>query len=94
MEMGSLKNKGNWAILEGTITTLREFIPNSIFRVLSHGPKKEFSHFPVPVLPAIVNVPLGSKVEKLIGTALEFFKGSCLMLALLLWKKIVLKIKK
>lgn len=56
-EMGSVKNKGNLAILNGTIKALTQYFPNAHFTVLSHGPREEIQMFDIRALPSIVEVP-------------------------------------
>ena len=84
--MGSLKNKGNLAILEGTLKSVRRFVPNSQFVVMSHGPREELDRYPVKTIPSIIEVPLGSKMTKLFRTALVLIKGLIAISIVVLWK--------
>jgi len=87
VEMGSLQNKGNWAILEGTLKVLKEYVPDAKFKVMSHGPPEEFPLFPVEALPAVVNAPRGSKAAKLFRTGWELAQGVLASMMALFWKR-------
>jgi len=84
--MGSLENKGNLAILEGTVETVKRFVPDSQFVVMSHGPRNELDRFPVRAIPSIIEAPLGSKTKKLFRTAFVLAKGLVTVFILVLWK--------
>jgi len=57
-EMGSVKNKGNLAILTGTVKAFAQYFPDAHFTVLSHGPREEIQTYDIRALPSIVGVPL------------------------------------
>lgn len=81
--MGSVKNKGNLAILNGTMNALVQYFPDANFTVLSHGPREEIQTFDVRALPSIVEVPSTDLpfLTRALKTLLEVHK---LILAMLL----------
>jgi len=83
--MGSLKNKGNSAILDGTINVLKRFFPNASITVLTHGPRDELKSFKAKVLPAICEDPKGSTLAKIPKTILCLLRLSWAMFLASLW---------
>jgi polysaccharide pyruvyl transferase WcaK-like protein len=86
--MGSLKNKGNSSILNGTINVLGRFYPNASITVLTHGPRDELKSFKVRALPAICGVPTGSTLTKIPKTILCLLKLSYAMFLASIWSGI------
>lgn len=55
--MGSIKNKGNYSILKGTIQAFTKYFPNAEFVVITHGPKEEIQEIEIKAVPSFAKVP-------------------------------------
>lgn len=89
-EMGSVKNKGNSAILIGTMNALIKYFPNALFTVLSHGPREEIQTYDVRALPSIVEVPSTDLpiLKRTLTTLLEMKKMILALVLSSLWSSL------
>lgn len=89
-EMGSVKNKGNLAILNGTVKALTQYFPNSHFTVLSHGPREEIKTYNIRALPSIVEVPCADLpiLTRALKTLLDLHKLILAMMLSSLWSSL------
>lgn len=61
-EMGSIKNKGNYSILKGTIQAFTRYFPNAEFVVITHGPKEEIQEIEIKAVPSFSKIPSHSSI--------------------------------
>ncbi len=89
-EMGSVKNKGNMAILNGTMAALSQFFPDAHFTVLTHGPREEIQTYNIRALPAIVEVPVADlpTLTRTMRTILDLHKLVLAMILSSLWSSL------
>ncbi len=89
-EMGSVKNKGNAAILNGTVKAFTQYFPDAYFTVLSHGPREEIQTYDIRALPSIVGVPLADLpvLIRALKILLDAYKLVLAMMLSSLWSSI------